>query len=116
MPERETMNQKELLKGNTETLLLSMLTAKPMYGYQIAKEMDRKSRGYFQFKEGTLYPALHRLEESGLVEGRWEEAKTVTLRRYYHITAKGERVLLERLQEWRRFSKAVDAVMLAGNL
>ena len=106
------MNQKELLKGNTEALLLSLLAQEPMYGYRIVKEMERRSSGYFQFKEGTLYPALHRLEEARLVDGRWEEAATGMSRRYYHITAKGERVLLERMQEWRRFSTAVNAVMV----
>ena len=106
------MNQKELLKGNTETLLLSLLAEQPMYGYQIVKEMEKRSSGYFQFKEGTLYPALHRLEEGNLVEGQWEGASTGTFRRYYHITAKGQRVLLEWLQEWQRFSRAVNAVTI----
>ena len=106
------MNQKELLKGNTDTLLLSLLIREPMYGYQIVKELERRSSGYFQFKEGTLYPALHRLAEAKLVDGRWEEASTGMSRRYYHITAKGERVLSEGLREWRRFSTAVNAVMV----
>lgn len=106
------MYQKELLKGNTETLLLSLLAEQPMYGYHIVKEMEKRSQGYFQFKEGTLYPALHRLEESRLVEGRWEEAGTNSPRKYYHITARGQRVLCERLTEWRRFSTAVNAVMV----
>ena len=64
------MHQQELLKGNTTTLLLALLELEPMYGYQIVKEMNRRSSGYFAFKEGTLYPALHRLEQDNLVEGR----------------------------------------------
>ena len=108
-----SMNQKELLKGNTDTLLLSLLTQESMYGYQIVKEMERRSSGYFQFKEGTLYPALHRLEEARLVEGRWEEANMGTPRRYYHITAKGERVLSERTSEWNKFTTAVNAIMVS---
>ena len=108
------MTRKELLKGNTDTLLLSLLAQQPMYGYQIVKEMEQRSQGYFQFKEGTLYPALHRLEEANLVEGRWEETTSGTPRRYYHVTPKGQRVLSERLQEWRRFAKAANAVMIAG--
>ena len=107
------MYHKELLKGNTETLLLSLLTEEPMYGYQIVKEMENRSSGYFQFKEGTLYPALHRLEKAGWVNGTWGEAPTGVPRRYYHITIKGEKVLKERLQEWERFSSAVNSVMLA---
>ena len=103
---------KELLKGNTETLLLSLLAKEEMYGYQIVKEMESRSSGYFRFKEGTLYPALHRLEESNLVDGTWQEADTGVPRRYYRITKKGRNVLAERLREWRRFSKAVNAVMI----
>ena len=109
------MYDKELLKGNTEPLLLSMLVGEPMYGYQIAKEMQSRSGGYFQLKEGTLYPALHRLEKAGLVTGSWGEAPSASgvPRRYYHITAKGQRVLDERLTEWRRFTRAVNAIMPA---
>ena len=55
------MHQQEMLKGNTDTLLLALLEDEAMYGYQILKEVDRRSSGYFDFKEGTLYPALHRL-------------------------------------------------------
>ena len=107
------MYHKELLKGNTETLLLSLLTGEAMYGYKIVKEMENRSNGYFQFKEGTLYPALHRLERAGLVEGMWKNSANGVARRYYHITAKGERVLLERQTEWRRFSTAVNSIVPA---
>ena len=106
------MYHKELLKGNTETLLLSLLAGEAMYGYQIVKEIERRSSGYFRFKEGTLYPALHRLEKAGQVEGNWGEAAVGVPRRYYHITPKGQSTLEERLKEWHRFSRAVNAVML----
>ena len=107
------MYHKELLKGNTESLLLSLLAGEAMYGYQIVKEMGRRSNGYFRFKEGTLYPALHRLDMAELVQGRWGEAASGVPRRYYHITPKGLKVLEERLNEWQRFSRAVNSVMLA---
>ena len=107
------MYHKELLKGNTETLLLSLLADETMYGYRIVKEMERRSGGYFRFKEGTLYPALHRLEAAGLIQGQWQEADSGVARRYYSITAKGQKVLEERLTEWRRFSRAVNSVMPA---
>ena len=84
-----------------------------MYGYQIVKEIGERSSGYFRFKEGTLYPALHRLEASGLVEGRWRDTSTGVPRRYYHITARGRKTLDERTVEWRRFSTAVNAIMPA---
>jgi len=107
------MYDKELLKGNTETLLLSLLAREAMYGYQIVKEIERRSSGYARFKEGTLYPALHRLEAASLVEGRWREVASGLPRRYYYITPKGQRVLEERLEEWQRFSRAVNAIMPA---
>ena len=108
------MYQKELLKGNTETLILSLLAENTMYGYQMVKEIEQRSSGYFLFKEGTLYPALHRLEKSALVHGQWKEIPNGVPRRYYRITLKGEEVLSERMAEWRRFSTAVNLVMLPG--
>ncbi len=106
------MHQQELLKGNTETLLLSLLDVEPMYGYQMAKEVDHRRSGYFAFKEGTLYPALHRLARDNLVEGRWQNTPAGVRRRYYRITAKGRQALAERLREWRRFNRAMNSVML----
>ena len=58
----------ELMKGSSEPLLLCLIDQQPMYGYQIIKELERKSQGYFKFREGTLYPSLHRLERIGLIE------------------------------------------------
>ena len=104
------MYRKELLKGSTETLLLSLLSGEAMYGYRLVKEMDRRSSGYFRLKEGTLYPALHRLERDGLVEGRWRTAPTGQNRRYYYITAEGHQKLESMLEEWQLFTKAVNLV------
>ncbi len=106
------MHQQEMLKGNTETLLLALLEVEPMYGYQIVKEVEQRSSGYFAFKEGTLYPALHRLERANHVEGSWQETPNSVRRRYYLITAKGRQALADRLKEWRRFSDAMNSIML----
>jgi len=108
----EAMYLGELLKGSTESLLLSLVARQPMYGYQIGKEMQQRSSGFFHFKEGTLYPALHRLEKAGLVKGRWQQAPSGQSRRYYHITARGTKALEEKLEEWRRFSTAVNLIMV----
>ena len=105
------MSRRELLKGSTETLLLALVAEEPMYGYQMVKEMERRSSGYFCFKEGTLYPALHRLEKEALVQGRWMEAPSSQVRRYYHITEKGRLALAALQEEWRRFSRAVNLVV-----
>jgi len=66
---------RELLKGNTDSLLLCLINSRPTYGYQIVKELEKRSDGYFQFKEGTLYPALHRLEKDKLIKGKWQMLK-----------------------------------------
>ena len=106
------MHQQEMLKGNTDTLLLALLEAEPKYGYQIVKEVEKRSSGYFAFKEGTLYPALHRLEKANLVEGAWQDTPNSVRRRYYQITAKGIQALADRSKEWQRFTKAMNSIML----
>ena len=102
---------RELLKGNTEALLLCLIARQSMYGYQIIKELQQRSNGYFQFREGTLYPALHRLERMGLLSGRWERLSNGQERRYYSITEKGLGALEEKLVIWRGFSSAVDCIV-----
>jgi DNA-binding PadR family transcriptional regulator len=98
------------MKSSSNSLLLCLLEQQPMYGYQIVKELEARSEGYFKFKEGTLYPALHRLEESGLVSGKWQTLPNGRQRRYYHITAKGlAKLALERTQ-WQDFLKAVKLI------
>ncbi|TRZ96353.1 MAG: PadR family transcriptional regulator [Dehalococcoidia bacterium] len=82
-----------------------------MYGYQIIKELEKRSNGYFQFKEGTLYPALHRLEKAGVIQGKWQRLPTGQERRYYYITQKGQKALTERLTVWQNFSAAMDLVI-----
>ncbi len=101
-----------MLKGNTESVLLALLETEPMYGYQIVKEVEQRSSGYFEFKEGTLYPALHRLERAGFIAGRWQDTANGIRRRYYQITVRGRQALMDRLQEWQRFSRAMDSIML----
>ena len=101
----------ELVKNNTESLLLFLIGQQPMYGYQIIKELERQSQGYFQFKEGTLYPALHRLEKMGLIQGHWQELASGRRRRYYYITDKGYQLLLVRKNEWQDFLKAMNLII-----
>ena len=102
---------RELLKGSTDSLLLYLINNQPMYGYQIIKEIEKRSNGYFQFKEGTLYPALHRLERDNLISGKWQILPNGQQRRYYYITERGQQVLANRLATWQDFSTAVKSVM-----
>ena len=102
---------RELLKGSTEHLLLSLIEREPMYGYQLIKEIGRRSGGYFQFREGTIYPALHRLEKEGLIVGKWKRISNGLERRYYYITELGHRVLNQKRDEWLGFSAAVNLII-----
>jgi PadR family transcriptional regulator PadR len=103
--------RRDILKGSSDSLLLSLLEEQPMYGYQIVKELDARSEGYFKFKEGTLYPALHRLEKSGLVNGKWRTLSNKRQRRYYHITEKGQAKLAMERTHWQDFLKAVKLII-----
>lgn len=101
---------RELLKGSTEALIISLLAEESMYGYQLVGEMDRRSSGYFRLKEGTLYPALHRLERDGIVEGIWEHSPIGQSRKYYQITARGQQKLESMLHEWDLFTGAFNLI------
>ena len=101
----------DLLKGSSYSLLLCLLAQQSMYGYQIIKELEERSQGYFQFKEGTLYPALHRLEKAGLILGKWQMLSNGRPRRYYHLTAKGHTKLSTERVRWQDFINAVNLIL-----
>ena len=110
------MGQKlELRKGTADSLLLCLIEQQPMYGYQIIKELEAQSQGYFKFKEGTLYPALHRLEKTGLVRGEWQMLPSGRQRRYYHITDKGYQRLAVSMSQWRDFLTAMNLIIQPAN-
>ncbi len=103
----------EMLRGNTESLLLALIEALGgAYGYRLIKEMDRKSQGFFRFKEGTIYPALRKLENEGLIEGEWQRLPSGTReRRFYRITARGQAVLTARRATWQGFIAAMNLIL-----
>jgi len=103
------------MKGSIDYLLLCLISQQPMYGYQILKELEGRSQGYFKFKEGTLYPALHRLERAGLLVGRWQVLPGGRQRRYYRITEKGRAILLERTAQWQDFFAALNLIVQPVN-
>ena len=106
----------ELMKGSADSLLLYLLGQQPMYGYQIIKELEGRSQGYFKFREGTLYPALHRLERADLILGKWQMLPSGRQRRYYHITDKGQRVLAEKMSQWQDFLTAMNLIIPPINI
>ena len=103
--------RRELMKGNVDSLLLCLIGQQPMYGYQIIKELGKRSQGYFNFKEGTLYPALHRLERTGLIRGKWQALPNGQQRKYYHISDKGLSILVEKKCQWRDFLVAMNLII-----
>lgn len=98
------------LKGTLPLLILSCLETGPKYGYLIASEIKLKSKGTLDFREGTLYPALHEHERNGLIES-YEQVESGRLRRYYRLTEKGKKVLTKGREEWKQVSGAVSLIL-----
>jgi transcriptional regulator len=101
----------ELLKGTLSLLILSLLSRKPMYGYELASTVRGDTDGVFDWKEGSLYPNLHKLEADGLVRGQWEDSDSARKRKYYHITRAGREALTAKRQAWDQISTAVNQVL-----
>jgi len=98
------------LKGTLPTLILHTLERGPNHCYRIAQYIKSKSKGVLDFKEGTLYPVLHGLENKGLLKSH-EQMENGRKRRYYHLTENGKRVLAKDKKEWKRFSGAVSLIL-----
>jgi transcriptional regulator len=101
----------ELLKGTLSLLILSLLSRKAMYGYEIAATVHRDTEGTFTWREGSLYPSLHKLQADGLISGEWEEKETGRRRRYYRLTAKGRAALKEKVEAWTELCRAVNCIL-----
>lgn len=102
---------KGLIGGSTVLLVLSLLEETDRYGYEIIKELEARSDKAFQFKEGTLYPVLHKLENNGFVKSYMEKGETGKERKYYKITRKGKKQLVEEKEKWKEFSISVNKVI-----
>ena len=101
----------KLLSGTVDMLILQVTLPEPTYGYRITQDVLKRSEGHFQLKEGSLYPALHRLEREGLLQSNWDTAESGRRRKYYRITAKGKKALEKRRAEWQDFSIGVNGVL-----
>ena len=101
---------KELLKGSTYLLVLSVLEQKDLYGYMMIRELEIRSENAFEMSEGTLYPILHALEKEKYLEAYWNTVDG-RQRKYYHLTKKGKKELAARKEEWRAFSADVNRVL-----
>lgn len=103
----------EMLKGTVVPVILKLLGERAMYGYELIQVVNERTGNALQWKEGTLYPWLHRLEAEGLVRGEWGEAGNGRKRRYYRLTRKGAAAQEQTVREWVAVSTAVSALLLA---
>src|ERR1700726_878083 len=92
--------EREFLKGSISLLLLNLLTRGEMYGYEILLESSRRSANAFEFKEGTLYPALHQLEKRGLIQSAWRTGDNGRERKYYALTPRGRKAARDYEKQW----------------
>jgi PadR family transcriptional regulator PadR len=104
----------EMLKGHLDMIVLAALSPRPAHGYAVIEEIKRRSSGAFDLPEGTIYPVLHRLEQAGLLSGRWVTADSGRRRRVYELTARGRRELTQQRAVWKRFSGAVGGLFRPG--
>ena len=102
---------RELKKGSTELLILSLLAGRPRHGYDIGRQIEVKSQGVVQLHVASLYPLLYRLERRGWVAGRWVEKAGERRRRYYRLTPAGRKVLEDQKDAWRAFVAGVNRVV-----
>ena len=105
------MSDHDLKKGSTELLILALLEARPRHGYEIGKLIEARSAGRLTFRIGSLYPVLIRLEDRGLITGRWVEKADARRRRFYRLTAAGRDMLRTQRSAWEEFSDAVNQIL-----
>src|SRR5207245_8489441 len=105
-----TLIQREMKKGSAELLILALIEHQPKHGYELCKLIESRSRGVLRFHVASLYPLLYRMEKRGLIEGRWVEKAGQRRRRYYKLTAAGQKILAQQRQTWKDFFFALDRV------
>lgn len=103
---------KELVKGSLDIIVLSVLREEDLYGYEIAKRIKDRSDELFTMGEGTLYPLLHKLAKLKYLDAYWQEVDG-RRRKYYSVTRAGKKALDDKVSEWKTFSDAVNAIVLA---
>jgi PadR family transcriptional regulator, regulatory protein PadR len=108
------MIDKSLQAGSTSMLILKLIEKEDLYGYEMIETLAKLSNSTFALKAGTLYPLLRRLEDEGLVTSYEKETDSARIRKYYHLTQKGQRQLEAKKSEWKTFSLAINRVLNGG--
>jgi transcriptional regulator len=104
----------EVLKGTLDMLILKVVAFGPIHGYAISQRIQQISRDFFQVPEGSLYPALHRLEDRGWLQAKWEETETGRDAKFYALTRAGRKRLSAEMDNWERLSEAVGLILSAA--
>lgn len=107
MPAKKT----DLVQGTLDLLVLKTVAQGPLHGYGIAQRILVTSKETLQVQQGSLYPALHRLERKGLIKAEWRESGNGPMAKYYSLTASGRKQLREEMEQWRRYSGAIAMVL-----
>ncbi len=107
----EAGTKRNLLQGSLDLLILRTLLAGPHHGYAVAKHLHQVSDAFLEVEEGSLYPALHRLERRGWVESHWGPSESNRRAKYYRLTARGRKQLQVETTAWRRMNQAVECVL-----
>jgi PadR family transcriptional regulator PadR len=105
------MHERELLKGNIQTLILAILADAPLHGYGIAREIERRSKSALSFQEGSIYPALKALERDGFIVSSWETPAAGPAKKVYRLLRKGGGELQKRKATWRELVGSIDLVL-----
>ena len=115
MRDSERSAEKEaVLQGTLDMLVLRAVQLEPMHGWGIAERLEQWSEQILQLGQGTLYPALYRLERQGLIDSKWRITENNRRARYYSLTAAGRRQLTREMESWQRLSRAVNLVLKAS--
>ena len=101
----------DLVQGTLDLLILTTLSLEPKHGWAIAKRIQQVSREVLQVQQGSLYPALHRLEQQGWIRGKWAESETGRQAKFYSLTANGRKRLEQETATWTRLSAAINLVI-----
>jgi transcriptional regulator len=104
----------EVLKGTLDMLILKVVAFGPIHGYAISQRIQQISRDFFQVPEGSLYPALHRLEDRGWLQAKWEETDSGRDAKFYALTRAGRKQLGAEMGNWERLSEAVALILRAA--
>ena len=105
---------KELMKGSIDILILSQIAKGDTYGFEIVKNLQLKSNNLYKMSEGTLYPALQRLEQKKYLKSYWGSSETGGRRKYYSITEPGKKELIKKIEDWNRVSELINSCKEEG--